>query len=102
MKNKFMLAVIAATLVMGGCAGKADAPAEESAIFEKVDENGQAESENAVSSEDNATSEGDTTSEGGSDAADYTEQIKSEIAAIASGSESLSDELVAVNDLYEK
>ncbi len=45
MKNKFLLAVIAATLVLGGCAGKTDAPAEENAIFEKVDENGQAQGE---------------------------------------------------------
>ena len=106
MKKRFVMAVIAATLVLGGCAGKTDAPSEGSALFEKVDENGQSETENNGSADSAAEGEGaaekSETGESSADSEDYTEQIKAEIAAITSGSESLSKELVSVNELYNK
>ena len=111
MKKKFVVAALAAVLVMGGC-GKEAAPSQDSQLFE---ETGDAPQEEADSSEtgdkaeheDNTETETNTETEETSDeyaayAEDYTETIKSEIAEITTGSGSLTDELASVNELYDK
>ena len=119
MKRKLILALIAMTLVMSGCGKDASAPDESSSVFEKIDQSeganqeaGDAAGQNAnadAAGNADANAAGNTDANtGGADSAnqttaetdDYTEQIKSEIAALAS--DSLSDELVAVNKLYDK
>ena len=119
MKRKLILALIAATLVIGGCGKDASAPDEGNSVFEKIDQSegsnqeagdaaGQNANTDAVGSADanaagsaDANADGaDSTNQTSAETDDYTEQIKSEIAALQS--DSLSDELVAVNKLYDK
>ncbi|WP_022770186.1 hypothetical protein [Butyrivibrio sp. NC2007] len=115
MKRKLILVLIAMTLVMSGCGKDASAPDESSSVFEKIDQSegsnqeaGQNSNADAVGSADaNAAGNADANADGADSANqttaetdDYTEQIKSEIAALAS--DSLTDELVAVNKLYDK
>ena len=115
MKRKLILALIAMTLVMSGCGKDASAPDESSSVFEKNDQSGGSNQEAGGPSDQNAYAGAagnvDANAAGNADGADsanqtsaetddYTEQIKSEIAALAS--DSLTDELVAVNKLYDK
>lgn len=116
MKRKLILALIAMTLVMSGCGKDASAPDESSSVFEKIDQRegsnqeagdtaGQNANTDAAGSADaNAAGNVDANADGANQTSaetdDYTEQIKSEIAALAS--DSLTDELVAVNKLYDK
>ena len=118
MKNKIILALIATAFVMSGCGKDASAPAENGSVFEKIDQNtganvesgneagedtaeGSNESADANAEINNSENAADTAADGSEVTTDdYTEQIKSEVAALAQ--DSLSDELVAVNKLYDK
>ena len=131
MKNKIILALIATAFVMSGCGKDASEPAENDSVFEAIDQNpgsgdmaadGAAETvaadgapetadtsaadnnsdNNSDSSSDNNSENATESNAGGSAAAtdDFTEQIKSEIAALQS--DSLTDELISVNELYDK
>lgn len=118
MKNKIILVLVAMTLVMGGCGKDASVPADNGSVFEKIDQStgankesgneagedtaeGSNESADANAEINSSENAADSTADGSAaDTDDYTEQIKSEIAALQS--DSLSDELVAVNKLYDK
>ncbi|WP_022765203.1 hypothetical protein [Butyrivibrio sp. XPD2006] len=118
MKNKIILALIATAFVMSGCGKDASVPADNSSVFEKVDQNTGANAESGDGAGENAAESGNenadanaadnnsenaadsTADESAADTDDYTEQIKSEVAALAQ--DSLSDELAAVNKLYDK
>jgi len=117
-KNKIIPALIAMVLVIGGCSKDAAAPADNGSVFEKIDQNtganvesgneagedtaeGSNESADANAEINNSENAADTAADGSEITTDdYTEQIKSEVAALAQ--DSLSDELVAVNKLYDK
>lgn len=79
--KKQILVMMAAAMLLGGCAGKAEA--DDATIFEKIGEETQ-----------------DST--GAADSDDYTDTIKGEIDDIAGSASDLSDELVKVNSLYDK
>ena len=128
MKHTYLLAIIAAAVILGGCSGKKDASAGYAPVVEKIDQAGtgaenpeaaqaapgteaeSAEAENADA--ESAEAEGadaaqqapanGTAAEGSSDKDDYASRIRSEIAGIAESSGSLSKELVSVNELYDK
>ena len=89
MKNKLVLALIVTVVVLSGCAKEAAVSTEEQVEFETISQSGQQTSE-----VDKETIEESVTAE------DYTDQIKTEIDEIKS--DSLSDELVKVNELYNK
>ncbi len=109
-------------VVLGGCSAKSEAPDEVPSAFEKIDkeESTEPETDNSVSedntgeaapaeeaateneSEQTETSNQTEDSDQTALSEDYSDQIKSEIDAIAAGSASLSDELVSVNQLYDK
>ena len=89
MKNKLVLALIVTAVVLSGCSKDASVTKEEQVDFEIINQSGQQASE-----ADSETVEESVTTE------DYTNQIKIEIAEIKS--DSLSDELVKVNELYNK
>ena len=114
MKHTYLLAIIAAAVILGGCSGKKDASAGYTPVVEKIDQAGtgaenpeaaqaapgteaeSAEAENADA--ESAEAEGadaaqqapadGTAAEGGSDTDDYAAQIRSEIAGIAESSAS--------------
>lgn len=105
MKKKCVIAALAAAFVMSGCAKEA-APSQDSQLFEEV---GDSAKEDASESEEvsggEETSESEETAEGDDFSKydkDYTETIKAEVADIVSGSGSLSEELVSINELYDK
>ena len=112
MKRKYLVAACVAAMILGGC-GSAETT--ENSIFDKEPITatayaGQADGSEAGQTEDNGAGQNDAsqadgaTSETGADACateDYTEQIKSEIAAIAAGG-NLSDELEMVSDLFDQ
>ena len=130
MKNRIILALIAIAFVMSGCGKDASAPADNSSFFEAIDQNPEsgdmaadgaaktatasaadnaaktadtsAADNNSDSSSDNNSENAANTAADGSEVTtdDYTEQIKSEIAALQS--DSLTDELISVNKLYDK
>ena len=89
MKNKLVLALIATVVVLSGCSKEATVSTEGQVDFETIDQ-----SEQQASKEDSEAVEDSVTAE------DYTEQIKTEIDEIKS--DSLSDELVKANELYNK
>ena len=89
MKNKLVLALIVTAVVLSGCSKDASVTKEEQVDFEIINQSGQQASE-----ADSETVEESVTTE------DYTNQIKIEIAEIKS--DSLSDELVKANELYNK
>lgn len=106
--KKQILVMMAAAMLLGGCAGKAEA--DDATIFEKTGEETQestgsenTEAENAAAQTanvDNAGTESADTESASSD--DYTDTIKSEIDDIVGSASDLSDELVKVNSLYDK
>ena len=89
MKNKLVMALIVAVAVLSGCSKEAAVSTEEQVDFETINQSGQQTSE-----ADSETVEESVTTE------DYTDQIKTEIDEIKS--DSLSDELVKANELYNK
>ncbi len=126
MKRKVLLAIITASIVLGGCSNTAqeeekdvmvpvvqdienDAEAADETADDTETDSEAADDQTATGSEsvedeaatDSETTE-DQTDEQTEDSAmeDYTDQIASEIEALSS--DSLSDELVKVNELYNK
>lgn len=89
MKNKLVLALIATVVVLSGCSKEATVSTEGQVDFETIDQ-----SEQQASKEDSEAVEDSVTAE------DYTEQIKTEIDGLKS--DSLTDELVKANELYNK
>lgn len=110
MKNRMIPVLIAMALVMGGCAKDASAPADNNSVFEKIDQNAGSDTESGDATSDSAAENADANAvdsisenaadDSAVDTDDYTEQIKAEVAALAS--DSLSDELVGVNKLFDK
>ena len=112
MKRKLILALIAATLVMSGCGKEASVTDENNSVFEKIDQSEGSGSESGettgnvseAGAENGETATAETGAKEAGDASadtdDYTDQIKSEITALQS--DSLTDELVAINKLYDK
>ena len=107
MKRKFLLAIVAATLILGGC-GKETSEQSGAVEFETVEQAQQSEDAQQADAQEQAEAgdaiESDATDSNasGSDATaeDYTEAIKEEVRAAAS--DSLSDELQSINDIYNK
>ena len=99
MKKKILLAMVAAVLAMGGCGGSGEEslPTVESKAIEATDKSETAQDK----SETDAANDG-AQAQNNEDADSYEAQIKAEIAEIAKGSDSLSKELVGVNELYAK
>lgn len=96
---------------MAGCgdSGEESQPAIESQTIETTDESRQkdssadgAGSESNANAQENADAKENESAQDNADAKDYADQIKTEIAEIAKGSESLSKELVSVNERYSK
>ena len=131
MKKKLLILMMSTAMVLSACSAKSEVPDEEPTAFEKIDKQEQtgsesdssdseaaaedttnaeesakeADSEQTEGSEQSMDSESSEQNEnaGQSDASgDYAAQIKSEIEELAAGSASLSDELVSVNQLYDK
>ncbi len=126
MEKRVILSIIAAAMLLGGCSNEADVPASDNTLFEKIDTNEQTASATEEGSEGEATTpedladeaskedapaqdtanagtdEADGTDEASSTelAEDYSAQIKSEIEGAVS--DSLSDELASVNEIYNK
>ncbi|MBP3782525.1 MAG: hypothetical protein J6I68_04685 [Butyrivibrio sp.] len=106
--KKQILVMMAAAMLLGGCAGKAEA--DDATIFEKTGEETQdstgAENAGAEDAEMQTADAGNAAAEsadaGAADSDDYTDTIKSEIDDIAGSAADLSDELVKVNGLYDK
>ncbi len=106
--KKQILVMMAAAMLLGGCAGKAEA--DDATIFEKTGEETQdstgaedAGTENAEAQIADAESAGTESADAGAAGSDdYTDTIKSEIDDIAGSASDLSDELVKVNSLYDK
>ncbi len=106
--KKQLLVMMAAAMLLGGCAGKAEA--DDATIFEKTGEETQdstgaenAGAEDAAAQTANgesAAAESADAEAAGSD--DYMDTIKGEIDDIAGSASDLSDELVKVNSLYDK
>ncbi len=108
MRKNLVMAVLAATVVLSGCSSSAGT-SDESTVFEKVDQEGQAGSDAEGTSDQAASGEaaqdesaGSETAADASAAEDYTDEIKAEIEKTASDSASLREELVSVNSLYDK
>ncbi|MBP3814395.1 MAG: hypothetical protein ILA12_07045 [Butyrivibrio sp.] len=106
--KKQILVMMAAAMLLGGCAGKAEA--DDATIFEKAGEETQdstgtedAGTENAEAQTADAESAGTESADAGAAGSDdYTDTIKGEIDDIAGSAADLSDELVKVNSLYDK
>ncbi len=113
MKRKVLLAIITAAMVLGGCSNAQekekdvlvpvvqDIENDSEAADETVDGD-DAGTDSDVSEDETATDSDATEDETAADSTmkDYTDQIASEIEALSS--DSLSDELVKVNELYNK
>jgi hypothetical protein len=112
-KRKVLLAIITAAMVLGGCSNAQekekdvlvpvvqDIENDSEAADETVDGD-DAGTDSDVSEDETATDSDATEDETAADSTmkDYTDQIASEIEALSS--DSLSDELVKVNELYNK
>ncbi len=106
--KKQILVMMAAAMLLGGCAGKTEA--DDATIFEKTGEETQdstgaedAGTENAEAQTADAESAGTENADAGAAGSDdYTDTIKSEISDITNSASDLSDELVKVNSLYDK
>lgn len=106
--KKQILVMMAAAMLLGGCAGKAEA--DDATIFEKTGEKTQdsAGAENAgAEDEEMQTADAGSAAAESADAGaagndDFTDTIKGEIDDIAGSASDLSDELVKVNNLYDK
>lgn len=101
MKKKLVLTILAAMLALGGCSGASNPSSEDNAltgesIVAEQKETGEAGEKETAGTE---SSEGVESNAG---AEDYGAQIKNEIAQIAQTAASLSNELVLVNELYDK
>lgn len=109
--KKQILVMMAAAMLLGGCAGKA--ASDDATIFEKTGEETKESTETTGSetadakATDKETSDADNAGAESADAEgagaeDYTDTIKGEIDDIAGSASDLSDELVKVNSLYDK
>lgn len=111
MKRRIFLAMAATVFILAGCgdSGEKSTHAIESQTIETTDGAQQkdasadgAGSESNANAQENADAKENESAQDNADAKDYADQIKTEIAEIAKGSESLSKELVSVNELYSK
>ena len=98
MKKRILATLLAAVFVLGGCGKEAVEESGDTGLFEQV--GGEKEVDNSADVEASESTDMESVAEAQSQ--DYTEQIQNEINDIISGSENLSDELVKVNELYEK
>lgn len=91
MKSRMIPVLIAMTLVMGGCAKDASAPADNNSVFEKIDLNSGSDAESGDATADGAVENADVNAvdnnsenaadDSAVDTDDYTEQIKAEVCA---------------------
>ncbi len=112
MKKKMLLALIATVVALGGCGGSGEESlptiggTEIASTGESGTDAATGENETNAATDENETDA--VTGESGTDAAQenaedsYEEQIKEEIAGIVKSADSLSKELVSVNELYAK
>ncbi len=105
MKKRIITTLLTAVFIMSGCQNQSGNTDANSSFFEKtgVDETSDSttatDAQNAETTDTTETQTADS-SDTGSD--DYTEQIRGEVNEIVASSADLSDELVKINELYNK
>ena len=99
MKKRIITVLLASVLVMSGCQNGSTDTTTNNELFEQTTPEQSSATETATDTTDvSETSDSESTEA----SEDYTQQIQNEINEINASSESISDELVKVNELYNK
>ena len=99
MKKRIITVLLASVLVMSGCQNGSTDTTTNNELFEQTPPEQSSATETVTDTTD-VSETSDSESTGASE--DYTQQIQNEINEINASSESISDELVKVNELYNK